>query len=144
MIDLIADIELPSAPHTTLPLAVILGALCALILLTVFLRRRATPADTGSDIQAAVRVEFERLRASPQEYDGRELAYRLAALLRARFHLIELDANAPPPECAAAQWQNAVTSLSRMRYCVDLDARHSDANFEVIANWFAQNPRTTF
>lgn len=141
MIDLIADIELPTAPDTTLPLAAVLAISFALVFFAVLLRQRAPKESAIQDIQAAVRMEFERLRATRQEYDGRELAYRLAALLRTRFHLHALDADAPPSECAAAHWKNAVTMLNRMRYCEALDAGRSEPIFEVIANWFVQKPR---
>lgn len=118
----LADVELPLPPNWLPWLAAMAGAVTLGILLWwLAFRFRRPPRQPGTRHAVAVdpEQELERLlsRWHRSEISTREMAYRLAAVLRLGLQLPQLDSQ--PPACIASyreRWTELVRDLSAMRY----------------------------
>lgn len=143
----LADVELPLPPDWTPWLVAGAALICiGAILFWLALRLVRTPR-TGlhqNDIATSPEQEWERLFGQWQgnEVPAREMAYRVATLLRLGLELPQLDTQ--PPACIVSyreRWPELMRELAAMRYQHTPSYRlHSDI-VAVVRTWL-QEART--
>lgn len=118
----LADVDLPLPPQW-MPWLV---ALISLVMIGIFLvwlalRLARTPRQAGAEHTIAANPEqaLEQLLSQwhRNEISAREMAYRLATLLRLGLQLPQLESR--PPGCIAShreRWPKLIRDLSAMRY----------------------------
>lgn len=134
----LADVELPFAP-TWLNLAPYLGIMVAMVIVlaaALLLWRRRTPRTAHEPL--SVLAEFERLRQPEQQaaLTPRELAYRLAGLLRVGLNLSQLDDHCPAALAEhQSDWSRIVRALTAARYHADAMLPLSADDFHIMRTW---------
>lgn len=134
----LADVELPFAP-TWLDLAPYVGIVFVMSIVlaaALLLWRRRTPRTAHEPLTAL--DEFERLRQLEQQaaLAPRELAYRLAGLLRVGLNLVQLDDHCPAALAEhQSDWSRIVRALTAARYQADAILPLSDADFLIMRAW---------
>lgn len=137
-----ADIALPPAPDWRPFLAV-----AALVVLGfalagwLALRRRARRGLAPVQAEAVTRLDRLRQAWLDRELDEREVAYRLATLLRLGLGVPQLQPDGPPPACAnSREWADTVALLQHLRYRRHPDTGLSRAIFERARRWLTAPP----
>lgn len=143
----LADVELPLPPDWTPWLAAGTAMLCiGAILFWLALRMVRTPQRglRQQDIATSPEQELERLLSQwhGNQLSAREMAYRVATLLRLGLELPQLDAQ--PPACIVSyreRWPELIRSLAAMRYQpTPPGSLHSD--MVVVVRTWLQEART--
>ena len=138
----LADVEPPGPPQwwPWYVLAVLALALMVTIAQLVWRAyRRATLRSLSAD--AAALEKLQRLRAQWQggQLNDRQVAFRLATLLRLGLGLTQLTSIKPPMLDGDVQhWQATVALLARLRYQPQPADRLSEEFFQQIQHWLCQ------
>lgn len=141
----LADVDLPLPPDWT-PWAAALAGIALLSLLVVWLvlrYRQGLRTPPAQQLPAASpEQELERLLAHWQRNDlaPRELAYRLATLLRLALHLPQLEPQ--PPEHIVShreRWPELINELSALRYRSAVGHTLHPAWLPLIRTWLQES-----
>lgn len=141
----LADVDLPLPPDWTPWLLAMAGAVLLVVIVAwAALRRTQRLRQAGAQPlpAASPEQELERLLIEWQrdEIASREVAYRLATLLRLALRVPRLDPQ--PPDCIAShreQWPEFVRDLATLRYQSAADRTLRPEWLPLIRNWLQES-----